>query len=385
MNKFPHGFLVCGLGCTLALTACSSDSDSGGGSTGGGSSGGAAGVSGGGAGGSAAGGSGGSSAGTTSSGGTSTGGSAGSGGAGGAGGSAGSTSTTICDPNASYGSPLPNDKTAQLVAGGYHFLEGPVWSTELSVLFFSDINFGAADSNGVPPSIIYRLPAGSSSPEVFIDTIGCNGNAIDQNGFLVSCTHDTRSVSRIDPVTKQRTLIADKFEGKAFNSPNDAIVRSDGTIYFTDPSWQLGTRPAEIGFKGVYRIDPQGNVTLVSQGLVSPNGAALSPDEQLLYVADDNTGNVHRFDVASDGTTSGGSVFVNVSGADGMAVDCAGNLYVTAQGGVRVFEPSGNELGTISVGEKPANTTFGGVDHTRLFVTAQTGLYAIDLLVPGLP
>ncbi|MGE0323480.1 MAG: SMP-30/gluconolactonase/LRE family protein [Polyangiaceae bacterium] len=381
MMHFPRGFLVCGLGCALGLAACSSDSSSGGGASGG-STGGAAGSSGAGAGGT-----GGSSAGTSGSGGAGVGGNAGSAGGGGAAGSAGSggATTAICVPNASYGSPLPADKSAKLVAGGYHFLEGPVWSTELSALFFSDMNFGASDSQGVPPSIVYRLAAGSSSPEVFIDTIGCNGNAIDQNGFLVSCTHDTRSVSRIDPVTKQRTLIADKFEGKAFNSPNDAIVRSDGTIYFTDPSWQLGSRPAEIGFKGVYRIDPQGNVTLVSQSLVSPNGAALSPDEKLLYVADDNTGNVHRFDVASDGTTSGGDVFVAVSGADGMAVDCAGNLYVTAQNGVRVFEPNGSELGLISVAEKPANTTFGGVDHTRLFVTAQTGLYAIDLQVPGLP
>ena len=293
MMHFPRGFLVCGLGCALGLAACSSDSSSGGGASGG-STGGAAGSSGAGAGGT-----GGSSAGTSGSGGAGVGGNAGSAGGGGAAGSAGSggATTAICVPNASYGSPLPADKSAKLVAGGYHFLEGPVWSTELSALFFSDMNFGASDSQGVPPSIVYRLAAGSSSPEIFIDTIGCNGNAIDQNGFLVSCTHDTRSVSRIDPVTKQRTPIADKFEGKAFNSPNDAIVRSDGTIYFTDPSWQLGSRPAEIGFKGVYRIDPQGNVTLVSQSLVSPNGAALSPDEKLLYVADDNTGNVHRFDM----------------------------------------------------------------------------------------
>ncbi len=384
MSKFPHG-IICGLvGATLALMsgACSSDSGGGagaggsaGGSSGGSSSGGSAGHSNGGSTG-AAGGSAGAGA---------TGGSAGSSGGAGGGAGTGGAAGGICDPSANYGAPLPSDTTAQLVSGGYHFLEGPVWSTQLSALFFSDMNFGAADGQGVPPSIIYRLDAGSSMPSVFIDTIGCNGNAIDPDGQLVSCTHDTRSVSRIDPITKQRTLIADKYEGKAFNSPNDAIVRRDGTIYFTDPSWQLGSRPAEIGFRGVYRIDPQGNVTLVSDALVSPNGAALSPDEGTLYVADDNTGNVHRFSVASDGGTSGGSVFVTVSGADGMAVDCAGNLYVTAQNGVRVFDTSGSELGLISVGEKPANTTFGGTDHKRLYVTAQTGLYAIDLQVPGLP
>jgi len=264
-------------------------------------------------------------------------------------------------------------------------MEGLVWSAEQSALFFSDIYFGAAGGDGVPPSIIFRLDSGSIDPTPFITQIGCNGIAIDAQGQLVVCTHDTRSVSRVDPATKARSLIADKYQGLAFNSPNDAIVRSDGTIYFTDPTWQLGTRPAEIGFKGVYRVDPQGNVRLVSQALVSPNGAALSPDEGTLYIADDNTGNVHTFAVSSDGSTTGGSVFKNVPGADGMAVDCAGNLYVTSIAGVRVFTAQGSELGVITLAEKPANTTFGGVDRTRLFITAQTGLYSIDLLVPGFP
>lgn len=375
MSNFPPGIMLATLVLVCGASGCSDDSPAGGSAgSGGQSSGGSAGSQSGGSAGSASGGDAG------------TGGYAGTGGGGGgSAGTGGSGGGVICDPNASYGAPLPSDTTATLVAGGYHFLEGPVWSSGLSALFFSDIDFGGADSQGVPPSIIYRLDAGSNTPAVFIDTIGCNGNAIDSSGKLVSCTHDTRSVSRIDPVTKERTRIADEYDGKAFNSPNDAIVRSDGTIYFTDPSWQLGSRPAEIGFRGVYRIDPQGNVGLVSQSLVSPNGVALSPDEQLLYVADDNTGNVHRFDVAPAGDTSGGGVFVNVNGADGMAMDCAGNLYVTAQSGVRVFDSSGSELGLISVGEKPANATFGGADHTQLFITAQTGLYVIDLQIPGLP
>jgi gluconolactonase len=220
---------------------------------------------------------------------------------------------------------------------------------------------------------------------VFIDPIGSNGLAIDQDGLMVACTHDQRSISRIDPISGARSTVADQWMGMAFNSPNDAVVRSDGTIYFTDPNWQLGNRPQEINFEGVYRIRPAGTPELVDDGLNSPNGVALSPDETLLYVADDSNGNVWRYDVLSDGTTGTGSMFVTVPGADGMAMDCAGNLYVTSNMGVRVFDPAGSELGSIAVGDKPSNCAFGGSDRTTLFITAQDTLYSIELLVPGMP
>jgi gluconolactonase len=221
---------------------------------------------------------------------------------------------------------------------------------------------------------------------VFSSSIDSNGLALGIDGSIVACTHDERSVSRVDPVTQARTTLASAYMGKKFNSPNDAIVRSDGTIYFTDPTWQLGNRPQEINFKGVYRVDPQGEVHLVSDDFGSPNGIALSVDESTLYVADDQNGHVRSFDVATDGSTSGGDVHVpNVYGVDGIGVDCADNLYLTSHQGVIVTDASGQSLGTIQVGQKASNVTFGGADRKTLYITATNTLYEITMKVPGLP
>ena len=175
--------------------------------------------------------------------------------------------------------------------------------------------------------------------------------------------------------------------GRAFNSPNDIAVRSDGTVYFTDPPYGLAGRPQEIPFLGVYRVSPTGDVSvewMSSSNSQRPNGIVLSPDESVLYLADTDDGVVRRFDVASDGSLSGEDTFVaSARGADGMAVDTAGNLFVAAGPGVLVFAPDGTMWGVINVPEQPANVGFGDADLRTLYITARTTLYRVQLMVPG--
>jgi len=286
----------------------------------------------------------------------------------------------VC-PDGDFGSPIGGQTVATAVATGFHFLEGPVWIG--STLWLSDMDFGGGGPDNVPPSTIYEFDGDDANP-VVVDA-GSNGLAIDSNSMVIACTHDDRTVSRIDPTTLQRQTVADSYMGMKFNSPNDVAVRGDGTIYFTDPTWQLGNRQQEIPFKGVFRITLADEVVLVADDFGSPNGIALSPGEDTLYVADDAKGLVERFDVATDGSTSGRAEFAMTPGADGLCMDCAGNVYVAAYGGVRIFEPSGTEIGTIEVADKPSNCAFGGADRKTLYVTAGATLYAVDLEVPGLP
>jgi len=309
-----------------------------------------------------------------------TGGNAGSGGSGGSGGSA----PAICPEGTSFGPPVPAGATAAPVQGGYHFLEGPVWFADRGVLLFSDMDFSTGGAENVPQSIVHQhTPPSAFIP--FLTGLGSNGLAIAPDGTLVACTHDTRSVSRFDLDTKQRTPIVETYEGNQFNSPNDAVVRSDGTIYFTDPDWQLGNRTREITFNGVYRVPPGGAALLVADDVTSPNGIALSPDESALYVTDDGSGAVRSFAVLADGSTSGGAPIATVGGADGMAVDCAGNLYVTSNQGIVVLDSAGAELTTIAVAQKPNNCAFGGSDRRTLYIAGRDTLYSVRLDVPGLP
>ncbi len=280
---------------------------------------------------------------------------------------------------------MPAGATAEPVHGGHKFLEGPVWFAGRGVLLFSDMDFGGGGAENVPPSVIYQLtPPNTVTP--FITQVGSNGLAVDPQERLIAATHDQRSVSRFDLGTKQRSTVVGDYMGMKFSSPNDVIVRSDGTIYFTDPTWQLGNRTREITqFKGVFRVPPGGSAELVSDKVGSPNGIALSPDETALYVTDDSVGAVLKFTVAADGTTSGGGKIADVGGADGMAVDCAGNLYVTANEGIKVLTASGAPIATIAVPQKPNNCTFGGGDQKTLYMAGRDTLYSITLAVPGLP
>lgn len=275
----------------------------------------------------------------------------------------------------------PNDPLAglgpvELIAESFQFTEGPQWIEADGTLLFSDID-GNTIHRLTPPNAItpYRMPSNNS-----------NGLALDQSGRLLAAEHGTRRVS-VAVLGQAEQVLVETYQGMRLNSPNDLVVRSDGTIYFTDPPYGLGSRPQEVPFNGVYRIDTQGALTAEWEGPLSsrPNGIALSPDEAVLYVAD-TVGKVRAYDVAADGSLSGERDFVpNVPGPDGMAVDTRGNLFVTASTGVEVYDQGGAHLGTITVPRQPANCAFGDADHRTLYITARQGLYRVRLTTPGIP
>jgi gluconolactonase len=300
----------------------------------------------------------------------------------GSGGGGGGAPAAICPGGPYAADPLPANRTATRIRDGFNFLEGPVWFAELGALFFSDMNFGAPNPSPLngPQARIHKLTPPSTF-EVFLDNGSTNGLGMSLDGDLIACTHDTRSVSIIDLATKARTTVADRYMDRRLNSPNDVVVRSDGNVYFSDPDWQL-SQSSELPM-AVYRVSPSGQVSLVDM-LQKPNGVALSPDESTLYVGAID-GRVRRYAVSADGSTGPASDFANVSGPDGMGVDCAGNLYVTGGAGVDVFSPAGQKLGTIGGVNSATNVAFGGPERKTLYITGGNSLYSIDLAVPGYP
>ena len=282
-------------------------------------------------------------------------------------------------PSGPYASPgLEVTPTLIHQGTGSGLFEGPVWISELEALFFSDMDF----SEKIPPSTIHRLTPPSTVVPA-IANAGSNGLAVDADGMIVACTHDTQSVSRFDPKTGARTAIVRDYDGKPFNSPNDVTIRSDGTLYFTDPDWQAGGRPGP-GLTGVYCRRPGMAAVLIDGSLNKPNGISLSPDQTVLYVGD-VSGRVSAYAVTADCSPTARRDFANVTEPDGMAVDCTGNLYVTSHtpGIIHVFAPSGEPLGQITVAPKLTNLAFGGADHTTLYASAAKGLYAIGMNVAG--
>lgn len=275
--------------------------------------------------------------------------------------------------------PIPDGgASATLIQGDYEFTEGTVYLPALGVLRFSDI----------PGNQIFELDVeGDGSIEVWrAESANTNGNALAPNGDIVMCEHGGRRIARSPAAGAPAPVaVATEFEGDAFNSPNDAIVRSDGTIYFTDPTYGLEGRPQEIPFQGVFGVTPGGEVFLVSDDFQQPNGIGLSPDESTLYVADSQAGGLVAFPVMADGSAGVGTPLIPSGPTDGIAVDDAGNLYLTTANGVEVYAADGTSWGTITVPEQPANCAFGGADRKTLFITARTGLYSVDLVVPGLP
>ncbi|AFZ28705.1 Gluconolactonase [Gloeocapsa sp. PCC 7428] len=276
-----------------------------------------------------------------------------------------------------------NAQVEKLV-GGHKFLEGPLWHPD-GFLLFSD----------TPANTIYKLSS-NGKVEVFRRPAGYpNGNTVDREGRLVSAQHD-RSVTRTEQNGKVVTL-ATRYLGKKLNSPNDIVVKSDNSIYFTDPPfgirkpYAVQEQPEELGFYGVYRLTEDGQLTLLVKDMALPNGLAFSPDEKRLYINDSQQGNIRVFDVKADGTLANGRVFadLNVPGkerlADGIKVDACGNVYSTGPEGVWIFSPQGKLLGKISVPEGTTNIAWGGKDYKTLYITTYTSLYQIPLNVAGVP
>lgn len=264
------------------------------------------------------------------------------------------------------------------LATGFKFTEGPVWMPE-GYLLFSDI----------PANRIYQWRSGGSGVQVWREPSGnSNGLTIDHQGRLIACEHGNRRVTRTEA---DRTVIplADRYQGLRLNSPNDVVVRSDGTIYFTDPPYGIEPQEREQPCNGVYRILTDGTLELLVDDFDRPNGLAFSPDETILYVDDSPRRHVRAFDVRADGTLANSRVFADMDhpqpgSPDGMKLDVEGNLYVAGATGVWVFEPDGSWLGVIVTPERPANCAWGDDDRQSLYITARTSLYRIRVKVPGL-
>lgn len=290
----------------------------------------------------------------------------------------------VCEPGASYGDPLPTNRTAKLVQDGFKFLEGPVWHSRFGALFFSDMDMGDQGPNGIA-SKIWKFVLPDTFTE-FVASSGSNGLALwpPSEELLLACTHDTQALATFATTSGARVPLAIDYMGDKLNSPNDLAVRDETHIYITDPDWQLPPRTSETGMTGVYHIGT--SVELVDGALDKPNGIALSPDGATLYVGSAGT-EVFKYSVdPSTGSTSNKTLFATPGAStDGFAIDCAGNLYVTTGMKVIVYAPNGDTLGEISVAEAPSNAAFGGRDRKTLFITARTGLYSIQLNVPGYP
>lgn len=281
--------------------------------------------------------------------------------------------------DASFPDPLQGTGPATLVQGGFVFLEGPLWRSATADLLFNDL--------GVATPLTKKLVLPSTFTDFRNPSGAANGMALDPQKKLVVCEGygagvGGRRLSR-ESGNGFSTIVA-TFGGKKLNSPNDAIVRSDGMIWFTDPDYGVGGAKEQT-FNGVYRVDLQSQITLVSDKLKLPNGIALSPDEKTLYVADNGAGKLLAYPVAPDGTNGAPQDFATVASPDGITVDDAGNVYSSSSTGVQVFRPNGTKLGSIAVAEQPTNVAFGGPDRKTLFITAQKGLYSVKLNVPGPP
>jgi gluconolactonase len=243
-------------------------------------------------------------------------------------------------------------------------------------------------TNPIVPSAVDRLTL-PSTVDVPVSDSGSNGMALDVDGSLLACSHKVQGIVRINTTTSAITTVVNTdSSGKHFNSPNDLTVRTDGTIYFTDPDFQLGSsRTSETGIKGVYRVSPSHQVTLVDGTFGQPNGIALSPDESTLYVADYNGNAIRKFAVAADGSTSGKANFATVTGPDGVAVDCAGNTYWASNsaGKVIVLSPTGTQLGSITLTSGVTNLAFGGTDRKTLYFSVGMAIYSMPMNIPGFP
>lgn len=269
----------------------------------------------------------------------------------------------------------------ELVADGFMFTEGPVWDSVSSGLLFSDIPADRILYWSLATGLaVSRAPSGKS-----------NGLTCDLQGNLIVCQHAGRRVVRIEDDGSE-TVLADSFDNKRLNSPNDVVVRSDGAIYFTDPPYGLNpffgsAGEMELPFCGIFRIGAAGDLAVVCTE-ITPNGLAFSPDETLLYVADTELNSVFVFDVLSGGDLSSPRLFARVAGAaapDGIKVDRQGRVYVTGEGGVWVFDCNGARIGIIPVPELPANIAWGGSEWRDLYITARTSVYRISLAVEGMP
>jgi len=273
---------------------------------------------------------------------------------------------------------LDRDAKLTTVATGFGFTEGPVWDPG-GFLYVSDEEINK----------IFRVFVADGRKEEVISLGDPDGNTYDRERHLLDCASVLRAIIQVEPDGKYK-ILADRYQGKRFNSPNDVIIAPDGMIYFTDPTLDLvkGERQ-EIPFQGVYRLDSNRKVRLLTKDLTQPNGLAFSPDGKRFYVDDSKQRNIRVYEVGPDGSLTNGRIFGEEPGGngdgvpDGMKVDRNGNLYVTGPRGIWVWDPQGHHLGTIAMPEQPANLAWGNADYGTLYITATTSVYRLKTKAQG--
>ncbi len=284
-------------------------------------------------------------------------------------------------PAGPFGDPLPANRTATLIKANAGSLEGPLWLAEQDALVFCVVS-------GVPGMgrIDKYVPA-TSTFSTFAMGVDVAGLALSPMGAIVAASFDSRNLTQFNPGTAARSSIpgTNVYNGKPFNQTNDLVVRSDGNIYFTDTNYRQDGRPGQET-TAYYRYSPAGQITRLGAG-PQPNGIALAPDGRVLYVSSSEGDPVRRFVLDEDGGVVGTPTVFTNAGSDGMAIDCAGNVYITTGGTVRVLAPDGRVIGSIMGlgGSTVSNAAFGGPDRKTLFITTASALYRIELNVPGFP
>jgi gluconolactonase len=273
------------------------------------------------------------------------------------------------------------------VCTGFQFSEGPIWNPKEQALYFSDM----------PMDIRRRWSEKDGVVEVRNPSNKCNGMTYDARGNLYICEHVTSSLVMETP-SGERKVLATHWHDKELNSPNDVVVRSDGSVYFSDPTY--GRKPVfglerkqDLDFQGVYRLSPGGTLHREAHDFVQPNGLCFSPDEKILYVNDTERAHIRAFDVSPDGALSDSRVFASRIGVvdygdgvvDGMKCDEHGNVYVTGPRGIWVFDPGGTHLGVIVVPEVSGNLNWGGSDWRDLYCACSTSIYRVRMEVKGNP
>ena len=290
------------------------------------------------------------------------------------------------------------DAKIEVIASGFAWCEGPVWRKKEGYLLFSDIPgntiYRWSERGGLS---VFLRPSGYTEDDPFGWELGSNASTLDLQGRLVFCDQGNRRVVRLNESNFTKTVLADRFEGKRLNSPNDLVYRSNGDLYFTDPPYGLQGKNAdphkELAFNGVYRLDTRGRLTCIISDLTFPNGIAFSPDEKTLYiqVSDPNNARWMAYDVMPDGSVAHGRVFFDANALvkegkkglpDGMKVDQRGDIFGGGPGGVLVLSPQGRLLGTIVTGQITSNCAFGDDGYT-LYMAADNYMMRVRLKTKG--
>jgi len=278
--------------------------------------------------------------------------------------------------------PIMSQNQLKLVNDNFSFLEGPTWSVQNKAFYFSEMNFNGSQALG-PQSTIYKLSL-PNTVSIYKKDSGTNG-LLATGKHIYTMNHATRSLSRVLISSKKSETIVSRYHGLKFNSPNDLVRSYNGTLYFTDPDWQLSGRKQETPYTGLYALNSDGTIELLDKLIEKPNGIVLSPDQKTLYVGSFSN-EIVKYQIGKQGELGEREAFISINSPDGMAVDCAGNIYATShnEGIIYVYSSKGEQLDKISVGPKVTNIAFGGDNLKTLLITTDHGLYTIDVNIPGL-